>query len=155
MSKADGTTVKRRLLWHGILIFIFGLLAGAAMPLVINPRMAVAAHVGGVLSGMFLVLVGLIWDQIRLPATAAKVTFWLFLYASHTGWLAQFLAAVFGTSRATPIAGAGFRGSLWQENLVLYLAVSFSIAILAACVLALWGLSNRRPAAAGPIDRLP
>jgi len=139
----DGIRTKHRLLWHGILIFTFGLLAGAAVPVVVNPRMGVAAHVGGVMSGMFLLLVGLIWEGIKLPRTAARTTFWLFLYASHTGWLGQFLAAVFGTSRATPIGGAGFQGAPWQENLVYFVTGSFSIAIFLACMLALWGLRKK------------
>ena len=108
-----------------------------------NPRMGVAAHVGGVMSGLLLLLVGLIWGEIRLPASAEKAAFWLFLYASYTGWLAQLLAAWFGTSRATPIAGAGYSGTAWQENLVYFVAISFSIAISLACILALWGLRKK------------
>ena len=133
---------KRRLLWHGLLIFLFGLLAGAAVPVLTNPRMGVAAHLGGVLSGMFLIVIGLLWGEIRLSARAGKAALWLFLYASHTGWLAQFLAALFGTSRSTPIAGAGYRRAAWQEALVDFLAISFSIAISLACILALWGLKK-------------
>ena len=139
----DAIETKRQLLWHGILIFILGLLAGAAVPVVVNPRMGVAAHVGGVMSGMFLLLVGLIWEEMKLPPTAARTTFWLFVYASHTGWLGQFLAAVFGTSRATPIGGAGFHGAPWQENLIYFATGSFSIAIFLACILALWGLRKK------------
>ncbi len=98
---------RRRLFWHGLLIFLFGLFTGAVVPLLTNPRMGVAAHLGGVLSGMFLIVIGLLWEEIRLSAPAEKAAFWLFLYASHTGWLGQVLAAWFGTSRATPIGGAG------------------------------------------------
>jgi len=101
---------KRRLLWQGMLIFGLGLLTGAVVPVMTNPRMGVAAHVGGVMSGMFLILVGLLWDQIKLSLRAEKAAFWFFLYAAYAGWLAQLLAAWFGTSRATPIAGAGYRG---------------------------------------------
>ncbi len=151
----NSASVKRWLMWHGILIFLLGLLSGALVPIFVNPRMGVAAHLGGVMSGMFLLLVGVIWDQLKLRPRAEKAALWLFLYASYTGWLAQFLSAWFGTSRATPIAGAGYSGSPWQENLVYFVAISFSVAITLACLLALWGLSNRRAAAAGPIDQLP
>ena len=134
------TETKRRLLWHGILIFLFGLLAGMAVPLVANPRMGVAAHLGGVMSGIFLLLVGLIWEDIKLSSVAARTALWLFLYSSYTGWLAQFLAACWGTSEATPIGGAGYRGAPWQENVVWLVAISFSVTITLACILALWGL---------------
>ena len=132
--------VKRGLLWHGILIILLGLLIGALVPVLVNPKMGVAAHVGGVMSGLFLLLVGLIWEEIRLPPRAERLTFWLFLYASYAGWLAQFLAALFGTNWATPIAGAGYRGTDWQEYLVYAIAVTFSAAIAIACGFALWGL---------------
>ncbi len=69
-----------------MLIFGLGLLTGAVVPVMTNPRMGVAAHVGGVMSGMFLILVGLLWDQIKLSLRAEKAAFWLFLYASYTGW---------------------------------------------------------------------
>jgi len=131
---------KRRLIWHGTLIFLLGLLAGAVVPLLKNPRMGLAAHVGGVLSGTFLILVGLIWEEIKLPVRTKKANFWLFLYASHTGWLAQFLAGLFGTSRSTPIGGAGFSGTAWQETVVDFVAISFSVAIALAGILTLWGL---------------
>lgn len=134
------TDAKRRLLWHGMFIIALGLLTGAVLPVLTNPRMGVAAHVGGVMSGMLLLLVGLIWEEIRLPARMERLTFCLFLYASYTGWLAQFLAALFGTSWATPLAGAGYRGADWQEYLVYVVAVTFSAAIAISCGFALWGL---------------
>ncbi len=135
--------VRRRLIWHGMLVFVLGLLVGAVVPLLKSPRMGLAAHVGGVMSGMFLILVGLIWEEIKLPVRAEKPAFWLYLYASYTGWLAQFLAGLFGTSRSTPIGGAGFRGTDWQEGLVAFVAVSFSVAILGAAILTLWGLRRK------------
>jgi len=138
--------VKRRLLWHGILIVLLGLAVGALVPELKNPRMGVAAHVGGVMSGLFLLLVGLIWEEIRLPARAERLTIVLFLYASYAGWLAQFLAASFGTSWATPIAGAGYRGTDWQEYLVYFIAVTFSAAIAIACGFTMWGLRKQTPA---------
>ncbi len=134
---------KRRLMWHGMLIFLLGLMAGAFVPWLKNPRMGVAAHVGGVLSGIFLILVALVWEEIKLRPPAKRVAFWLFLFASHTGWVAQFLAGLFGTGRSMPVGGAGFRGTFWQEATVDFVAISFSIAITLAGLLALWGLRRQ------------
>ncbi len=134
---------KRRLFWHGILIFLFGLIAGAFIPWLKDPRMGVAAHVGGVLSGIFLILIGVIWEEIKLEPKPKNANFLLFLYASHTGWLAQFLAAVFGTGRSMPVGGAGFGGTFWQETLVDFVAITFSIAIALAVILTLYGLRHR------------
>ncbi len=83
--RGNPVSVKRRFSWHGVLIILLGLASGALVPVLANPRMGVAAHVGGVMSGMLLILVALIWEEIRLPARTEAVTFWLFLYASYTG----------------------------------------------------------------------
>jgi hydroxylaminobenzene mutase len=135
---------KRRLIWHGLFVFGLSLLVGAVVPVLTNPRMGVSAHVGAAMSGMLLVLIGLIWDQIVLPAWGEAAAFWLFLYATYTGWLAQFLAGLWGTSRATPIGGAGYAGEPWQELTVYVVAVSFSLAIAAAWILTLCGLRRAR-----------
>src|SRR5713226_9196691 len=96
---------KQLLIRHGMLVFLLGLLTGTVVPWLTNPRMGVAAHVGGVMSGMFLILVGLLWEQIKLSLRAEKAAFWLFLYAAYARWLAQLLAAWFGTSRAARSLG--------------------------------------------------
>src|SRR5262245_56951529 len=100
--------MKRRLLWHGILLFLLGLLIGIAVPVVRNPRMGLSAHVGAVMSGMLVVLVGLLWDELRLGPRAAAATFRLALGANYANAAGLFLAAVFGTSGSTPIAGSGY-----------------------------------------------
>ena len=131
---------KRRLIWHGVLLFVLGLLTGAIVSLVTTPRLGLSAHLGGVMDGMFLILLGLIWTDLKLSAPLATATFWLQLYAAYAGWVPLVLAAVFGTSRSTPIAGAGHVGLEWQENLVLAGLVTFGAAILAGCGLLLYGL---------------
>lgn len=131
---------KRRLIRHGVFLFLLGLLSGAAVPILRNPRMGVAAHLGGVLDGMFLVVLALIWTDLRMPARLAALTFWLALPAAYAGWAAQLLAAAFGTSWITPLGGAGYAGAWWQETLVGFVAVAFAIAILLASGLLLYGL---------------
>ena len=69
--------------------------------------------------------------------------FWLALYATYVNWASTLLSAIFGTSRMTPIAGAGFAGLAWQENLVAFGLISLSLAIVAVCMLALWGLRRK------------
>jgi len=133
---------KRQLIRNGVFLFLLGLLSGAVVPALTNPRMGLSAHLGGVMSGAFLIVVGLAWGEIKLSAPRKKILIWLFLYASYAGWLAQLLAAAFGTSRSMPMAGAGFRGTPWQENVVDFMAISFSLTITMASLLALWGLRD-------------
>jgi hypothetical protein len=56
------------------------------------------------------------------------------------------LAALLGTGRATPIAGAGFSASAWQETLVTAALALTGIPVFVACVLLLWGLRASTPA---------
>src|ERR1700732_1811818 len=58
-------------------------------------------------------------------------------------WLALLLAAMGGTSRSTPIAGAGFTGAPWQEMAVTLLLTSASVAIIVATGLMPFGLFTK------------
>jgi len=59
---------KRRLLWHGMFLFLLGLLTGFAEQSFSNPRMGLAAHLEGVMNGTFLVVLGAIWAEVRLSS---------------------------------------------------------------------------------------
>src|SRR6185312_16024730 len=39
----------RRLLWHGIFLFLLGLITGLAVPIISNHRMGLSAHLEGLL----------------------------------------------------------------------------------------------------------
>ena len=134
---------RHRLLWHGVFLFLVGLLTGFAVPLLTNPRMGLSAHLEGVVNGLFLLVLGLIWERLILSARPRLFLFWLAIYGAYANWFTTILAAILGTSRRTPIAGAGFKGQAWQENLIDAGLISLAFAMVAACVIALWGL--RRP----------
>ena len=50
---------RRRLIWHGIVLFFLGLLTGFVIPAVTNPRLGLSAHMEALLNGMLLILVGI------------------------------------------------------------------------------------------------
>lgn len=137
MGKTD---YSRRLLWHGLLLFLLGLLTGLVVAMLPNPRMGLSAHLEGVMNGLFVAILGLMWSRVALSGRAATALFWLALYGAYANWATTLLAAVFATSRNTPIAGAGFGGLPWQENLVDFGLISLAVAMVAASGLALWGL---------------
>lgn len=129
-----------RLLWHGTVLFLLGLVTGFTLPLTENPRMALAAHLEGLMNGMFLVLLGLIWSRLRLSERARRWLVGLALYGTYANWASTLLAAFFGTGRSTPIAGAGHSGAAWQEAIVDFGLFSLSFAMVAALVCTLRGL---------------
>ncbi|MBQ0725570.1 MAG: hypothetical protein KBT50_07095 [Cycloclasticus sp.] len=67
-------TLKRRLIWHGVLLFLLGLLTGLIETQFVNVRMALAAHLEGVMNGVFLIALGAIWYEIKLSATLTGIT---------------------------------------------------------------------------------
>ena len=132
--------IPQQLLICGTVLFLLGLLTGFALPALTNPRMGVTLHATGLQSGMALWALGLMWQRLALPASAqlaAQVLAVVGLYAIFASLL---LAAVWGTSRATPIAGAGHQASSLREATVTALLGGGSLAIVVAVALVLWGL---------------
>lgn len=132
--------IKRRLLWHGMFLFLIGLLTGLAEQRFNNPRMGLAAHLEGVMNGTFLVVLGAIWMDVQLSPRLKTATYWSALYGTYVNWAVTLLAASLGTAAMSPITAAGRSAQPWQESLVTLGFVSVGIAMIAASILILWGL---------------
>jgi (hydroxyamino)benzene mutase len=130
-------------MFHAVLLLLLGLIEGIFVQSLKNPRLALSAHVGTLMSGLFLGMVAAGWRELRLGESIQTITAWLALYGMYVSSAGLTLAAAFGTSRSTPIAGAGMRGLPAQEGLVDFALVSGGIAALACCVVLLWGLRGR------------
>lgn len=134
----------RRLLWHGMLLFILGLLTGLFQQHLTNPRMGLAAHLEGLMNGTFLLTLGAASPQVRLSPRANSVAYWTALFGTYGNWAVTIMAGVFGTAAMTPIASAGFSGQGWQETAVTIGFVSIGIAVLTASILFLFGFRRQR-----------
>ncbi len=141
-----------RLLQLGILLFLLGLLGGFAVPSLANPRMGLASHLEGLMNGIFLVVLGLVWPRLRLPGKASATLFWLALYSTFANWAATLLAAFWGAGASMPLAAGAQRGSAAQETIIDALLITLALGLVGVCVLTLWGLRavTQRPAAAVP-----
>lgn len=131
---------KRRLIWHGMFLFLLGLLTGLVEQKFVNPRMGLAAHLEGVMNGTLLIALGAVWTEVRLAPRLKLSTFWIVLYGAYVNWVATALAATFGSAALSPITAAGHSALPWQEGLVTVLFMSVGLAMVAAAVLVLWGL---------------
>ena len=127
-------------MFHGMCLFLLGLLTGFAEQHFANVRMGLAAHLEGVMNGIFLVALGAIWTHVRLSAAVSTIAYWTVLYGTYANWFVTALAAIFGTAALSPITGAGYRGQPWQETAVTGGFMSVGIAIVLASSLVLWGL---------------
>ncbi|NOT42241.1 MAG: hydrogenase [Alphaproteobacteria bacterium] len=141
MPSVSGVAAPDRVLMRaGVLLFLIGLLTGFAVPMLHLPRMGLASHLVGTMSGMFLIVLGLVWPRLVLPAWAGTITFWAALYGSFANWLATILSAKWGAAAMMPIAGGGATSTPLAEGIVAALLISLSLAMILVCVLVLWGL---------------
>ena len=131
---------NRRLMWHGMFLFILGLLTGFSEQHFVNVRMGLAAHLEGVMNGTFLVALGAIWNEVKLSPRTKAAAYWTALYGTYMNWLITVLAAAFGTAALSPITGAGHSGQPWQESVVTVGFLSVGITIITSSALLLWGL---------------
>ena len=127
------------LVFIGVLLFLLGLLIGLFIPLMANSRMGLTAHLEGVMNGMFLVILVLIWHRIVINDKWLSYTFWLTLYGSFANFVAVTIAAITGAGKMMPIAG-GKEGTPIVEGLISFLLISLALAMLFVCVVVLIGL---------------
>jgi len=117
----------------GLVLFIIGLVVGLFVQNMANPRMGLTAHLEGIMNGMFLMIVGVIWTRLILSFKWLKASYLLLLYSTFANFLAVLIAAVTGAGKMMPIAG-GQEGSASVEAIINFLLISLSLAILFACI---------------------
>jgi hydroxylaminobenzene mutase len=122
----------QRLLRFGITLFLLGLLTGFLIPEMRNPRAGLAGHLEGLMNGMFLMVAGLAWNEVGLGPRAARVTYGLLVFGTFANWATTTAGGVLGTSRMTPIAGAGYSAGPLAEGVVMVLLVLLSLAMVVA-----------------------
>ena len=121
-------------------MFLIGLLTGLAEQHFANVRMALAAHLEGVMNGIFLLAVGAIWSEVRLSYPMSRIAYWALLGGTYGNWVVTTLAAILGTAALSPITAAGHSAAPGQEILVATGFVLIGLAIILASSLLLWGL---------------
>jgi hydroxylaminobenzene mutase len=135
---------RHQLYVAGVGLFLLALITGMIFPALANPRMGLSAHLVGLLGGLFLVALGVIWPEKDLPPNLDSAAFYLVIYGAYGNLVTTFLDATFATNRLTPLAGSGRLALDWQENIVTGGLVLSSIAMVSVCLLVLWGLRRAR-----------
>jgi (hydroxyamino)benzene mutase len=132
--------MNKNLMSLGFILVFLSFLTGLIIPLLKNPHLAVSAHLNAIIGGIILIILGIIYDKLNLPVTARKIMVWSWIYAVYMNWLTTLLGGLWGTSRLTPVAGAGFTASTLQENIVSVLLISLVLASFVGCAIVIWGL---------------
>ena len=138
------TTFDRPLLVAGALLFLFGLLQGAAIDLFVNPRMALSAHLTAVQSGTAVMVVGAIWSAVSLSLRIAAVSRWSIILGMFGLWTGLTLAAATGASAALPMAGEGYEAEPMIEILISAMVLGSSGLTILGWLLLVAGLVNSR-----------
>ena len=142
----EQSTLKKdqsdRLIFLGILLFFLGLIVGLFVPIFANPRMGLSSHIEGVLNGMLLIIIGLIWHKVDLSRRWLKITFWLGIYGTFANWFGILIAAIFNAGKMLTVAANGKEGTPIAEGIVNFSLISLTIAMLLVCVTILVGLSR-------------
>lgn len=128
------------LLFLGFLLFLLGLITGLIVPLFANPRLGVSSHIEGVLNGIFLIVLGLVWPKLALSAKALKITYWLALYGTFANWFGILVAAVFNAGKMLGVMAGGKEGPPVAEAVVSFFLVTLSIAMIIISVMVMAGL---------------
>lgn len=134
----------RKLIQLGVSLFLVGLLTGFAIPSFAIPRLGLSSHLEGVLNGLFLVALGLIWPRLSMGRGLATATFIAGVYGTFANWFATLLAALWGAAEMMPIAGGGRIATPLAEAIVAGLLISLSLAMVFVCLAVLWGLRDSR-----------
>jgi len=142
-SGSDAATYARRLAFHGMLLFVVGLVMGIFAPHVANPRIGLSAHTGALLNGAFLVALAAVWQWVRLGAATAVAAYWLNVVGSWVSCIALFVAGVLATSGSLPIHGAAQPASPAAEALVTAGLALGGLAVLVGAAIVVVGLRGR------------
>jgi hydroxylaminobenzene mutase len=132
---------SRRLLQAGIALILFGALLGLAIPHFTVPRLALSAHLVGILQGIFLVAIGVVWPRLSLSFAQSRLVFWLLIYQGSVAPIANLLAAAWGAGNSiVPIAAGAAHGTAAQEAVINMGLRSAGAALVVSLVFILWGL---------------
>jgi (hydroxyamino)benzene mutase len=132
--------MNKNLLSLGFILVFLSFLTGLVIPLVKNPQLAVSSHLNAIIGGIILVILGVISTILTLSDSNRKIMIWSWIYATYMNWAVTLLGGIWGTSRLTPVAGAGFTASTLQENIVSVLLISLVLASFIGCAIVIWGL---------------
>jgi hydroxylaminobenzene mutase len=116
--KEGNVQTERVLLRASFFLFLLALLNGLAIPMFHNPRLALSAHLTGLMNSFVLTSLALAWPLLRATPRTTRLIKWGFLFGAYMIWFTNVVGAAWGTNWLTPIAGRGFHAAKWQQLVV-------------------------------------
>lgn len=146
MDRSDWSVRQgHRLIQVGMLLFLLALLVGLAVPAFKVPRLGLSTHLLGIMQGIFLMVIGLLWPRLQLSRVMSRVGVFLALYGCFAAWTANLLAAIWGAGATMlPMAAGQAHGTSLQEGLIAVALRSAAVSLIAVTALIIWGLRTLR-----------
>lgn len=148
----DTSSHATPLIGAGVFLFLIGLLNGLLVHFMTVPRVALAApaqalaaHLVALMSGTFLIAVGLLWPRLRLSHMGSLFGVALAVYSFYGGWAFNLLAGIWAAPSVLPLSAGAADGGTFQESLIGAGLFTIAVGTIVFCLLLLWGL---RPAKA-------
>lgn len=131
----------QRLLQLGVALFLFTSFEGFAVQSFAVPNLGRSVHTLSAFSGVLLVALGLVWPQLDLGTTSARIAFWFLIYSDFATIAAFVLAGIWGAGNSIiPLASGGAQGSAFQEAAIQAVTYPAAPTGITAFALILWGL---------------
>ena len=135
---------SKQLVVAGAVLFLLGLIQGAAAPYFFNPRMALSAHLTAVQSGTAILVAGAVWSWAHLSVQWGRIGRWALIAGMYGLWLALTRSAATGASESLPIAGEGYSAGRAMETAVRVAVAGSSVVLVAGWAILTIGLMRKR-----------
>jgi hydroxylaminobenzene mutase len=147
MSSSDIVSRQgHRLLQLGVALFLFTSFEGFVVPYFAAPNLGRSVHTLSGFSGVLLLALGLVWPELNLGTTAARIAFWFLIYSDLITIVSFVMAAMWGAgNRTMPLAAGAARGSDFQEMAIAIVAYTAAPTGIISFALILWGLRTPPP----------
>ena len=103
-------------------------------------RLALSAHLVGLLGSAFLIGLGGNWPALGLARRTSRFAAVAAVYGFCAGWLVYFLAAATSTGGMFPIASSNTRGSPLLELVMSSALLTIALALFTVCGIVLMRL---------------
>ena len=91
----------------GFVLILLALLGAFFIPQASIPRLALSAHTVGLMSGLLLIVFGLLSPHLALSSTFVLGTRLLWIYSGFANWFGCFYGAWAEAGTMTPVASLG------------------------------------------------
>jgi hydroxylaminobenzene mutase len=99
------------------------------------PRLALSAHLVGLLGAALLFAFAALWPHLAFGVRWSRIGAALAIYGFVIGWLLYLTAAVTGVAGLFPMAGAGAHGSPLAERIMSVALLTVAIALFTLLII--------------------